>query len=345
MSTRQRLTPKTNANTPAAATRFRAVVQDAYGSTDVLRLELVERPPVGVDEVLVRVHAAGLDRGTWHFLTGRPYLMRIMGFGFRRPKNRVPGVDLAGTVAEVGSAVTRFAVGDEVYGISRGSFAEYAVAREEKLATKPAGSTFTQAAVVPISGLTAIQAVRDAGRLQAGQRVLVVGASGGVGTYAVQLAKAFGADVTGVCSTRKLELVRALGADHVIDYTEQDFADGTRRYDLVLDIGGNASLSRLRRALTATGTLVIVGGEEGGRWTGGIGRQLRALALSPFVRQRLTLQVTKEHHRDLEPLARLIEAGTVTPSVGRTYELAEVADSLRDLEAGEARGKLAIRIV
>ena len=256
------------------------------------------------DEVLVRVHAAGLDRGTWHLMAGQPYLIRLMGYGLRAPKNRVPGLDVAGTVVAIGADVTRFAVGDEVFGVSRGSFAEYACAREDKLARKPANLTFDQAAVVAISGLTALQGLCDVGRLEAGQRVLIIGASGGVGTFAVQIAKAFGAEVTGVCSTAKLDLVRSLGADHVIDYTQDDFSDAPERYDLILDIGGNSSLSRLRRALTPSGTLVIVGGENGGRWTGGFGRQLRAVALSPFVRQRLVMKTPKEHYADLERLDR-----------------------------------------
>ncbi len=328
----------------SAVRTMRAVVQDQYGTAEVLRLEQIEVPAIEPHEVLVHVAAAGLDRGTWHLLTGRPYLMRVIGFGFRRPKNRVPGLDVAGTVVEVGSAVTRFAVGDEVFGISRGSFAEYAVVREDKVAHKPANLAFEEAAVVPVSGGTALQAVRDAGRLQAGQRVLVVGASGGVGSYAVQLAKASGAEVTGVASTSKLDLVRTLGADHVVDYTREDFADGAHRYDLVLDIGGNSSIRRLRRALAERGTLVIVGGEDGGNVTGGMGRQLRALALSPFVRQRLTMLASKERASDLEPLTELIEAGEVIPSLEQAYPLDQVADALRRLEAGDVRGKLAVTV-
>ena len=283
----------------SATGAMRAIVQDAYGSAEVLHLAEIDAPVIAANEVLVKVQAAGMDRGTWHSLTGKPYLMRIMGFGFRRPKNRVAGLDVAGTVAAVGADVTRFRVGDEVFGISRGAFAEYAAAREDKLAAKPAGLSFEQAAVVPISGGTAIQALR-AGRVEAGQRVLIIGASGGVGTYAVQLAKALGAEVTGVCSTAKLDLVRSIGADHVVDYTREDFADGAERYDLILDIGGNSRLSRLRRALAPKGTLVIVGGEEKGNVTGGFGRQLRALALSPFVSQRLTMLASKEHHTHIE---------------------------------------------
>jgi NADPH:quinone reductase-like Zn-dependent oxidoreductase len=323
---------------------MRAIVQDRYGSADVFRLEQVARPQIGVDEVLVHVEAAGLDRGTWHLMTGQPYLLRVLGFGLRGPKSRVPGLDVAGTVVAVGSAVTRFSRGDEVFGISRGSFAEYAVVLEDKLSRKPANLTFDQAAVVPISAGTALQALTDAGGVERGQRVLIVGASGGVGSYAVQLAKAFEAEVTGVCSTAKLDLVRSLGADHVVDYTRQDFADGTNRYDLVLDIGGNSPLSRLRRALTPTGTLVIVGGEEGGRWTGGFGRSLRAPLLSPFVSQRLTMLASKERASDQERLIPLIEAGKVTPSIDRTYPLDRVPEAMRHLETGAVRGKVAITI-
>ena len=325
-----------------ASPTMRAIVQDAYGTTDVLRLAQVAKPRIGEDEVLVEVRAAGLDRGTWHSMTGRPYLMRILGFGFRGPKNAVPGLDVAGTVAAIGSAVTRFEIGDEVFGISRGSFAEYAAVREDKLSRKPANLTFEEAAVVPISAGTALQALTDVGRIRPGQRVLVIGASGGVGSYAVQLAKAFDAEVTAVCSTAKLDLVRSLGADHVVDYTRQDFADGATTYDLVLDIGGNSSLTRLRRALTSTGTLVIVGGEEGGRWTGGFGRTLRAPLLSPFVRQRLTMLASKERASDQERLVPLLEAGQVTPSIDRSYRLDQVPEALRHLEAGDVRGKVVI---
>jgi NADPH:quinone reductase-like Zn-dependent oxidoreductase len=323
---------------------MRAIVQDRYGSADVLRLVEIVRPDIAANEVLVKVHAAGMDRGTWHSMTGQPYLMRIMGFGFRRPKNPVAGLDVAGTVVAIGSDVTRFKAGDEVFGISRGSFAEYAAAREDKLAQKPAGLSFEQAAVVPISGGTAIQGLREAGRIEWGQKVLIIGASGGVGTYAVQLAKALGAEVTGVCSTAKVDLVRSIGADHVVDYSREDFANGERRYDLILDIGGNSRLSRLRRALAPRGTLVIVGGEAGGKWTGGFGRQIRALALSPFVGQRLTMLASKEHHDHVEAVSRFIEAGQVTPIVDRTYSLAEVPEAMRHLQAGKVRGKISIRV-
>lgn len=321
---------------------MRAVVQDQYGDTEMLRIEQIARPTIADDEVLIHVHAAGLDRGTVHLLTGKPYLMRILGFGFRGPKNRVPGLDVAGTVVEIGGSVTRFSIGDEVFGISRGSFAEYAAAREDKLAPKPRSLTFEQSAVVPISAITALQALRDAGRLQRGQSVLIIGASGGVGSYAVQIAVSMGARVTGVASTSKLDLVRSLGAEHTVDYTCEDFADGTRRYDLILDIGGNSSLSRLRRALSAQGTLVIVGGESKGSLTGGIDRQLRALMWSPFLRQRLTAHTTKERAFDLTPLAELIEAGQVLPSLERAYPLEQVPEALRLLASGDVRGKLAV---
>lgn len=323
---------------------MRAVVQDSYGSSEVLRLEEIDKPEIRSNEVLVKVSAAGLNRGTSHLMSGKPYLMRVIGFGFARPKNRVLGQEVAGTVVAVGSEVTRFKSGDEVFGISRGSFAEYAAAEEAKLAHKPANLSFEQAAVVPISAGTALQGLTDSGRIEAGQKVLIIGASGGVGTYAVQLAKAFAAEVTGVASTGKVDLVRSLGADHVIDYTGEDYLDGTKTYDLILDIGGNSRLSRLRRALSPKGTLVIVGGEEGGALTGGFGRQIRALVVSMFVGQRLTMLAAKERYTDLEALTPLIESGQVTPVIDRTYTLAEVPDAIRHLEAGNVRGKVAITI-
>ena len=322
---------------------MRAIVQDVYGSADRLRLAEIDKPVIAAGEVLVRVRAAGVDRGTCHLMRGEPYLMRILGFGFRGPKNRVPGLDVAGTVAAAGPGVTRFQAGDEVFGISRGSFAEYAAAREDKLVRKPASLSFEQAAVVAVSGLAAIKGLR-AGRIAAGQKVLIIGASGGVGTYAVQLARAFGATVTGVCSTAKSDLVRSIGADQVIDYTREDFADGRQHYDLILDIGGNSRLSRLRRALAPKGTLVIAG-DEGGKWTG-VGRQLRALALSPVVPQRLTMFISSTNKRqaDLEALRQQIEAGHLTPIVGKTYPLPEVPEAIRHLEGGRAQGKIAITV-
>jgi NADPH:quinone reductase-like Zn-dependent oxidoreductase len=321
---------------------MRAILQDAYGDSDVWRVGEIAVPAFADNEVFVKVEAAGMDRGTWHLMAGLPYLSRL-AFGFRRPKNPVPGRDLAGTVVDVGAAVTRFNVGDAVFGVGRGSFAEYAVAREGKLARAPANITSSQAAAVPISGMTALRALRDAGHLDNGQRVLIVGASGGVGTYAVQLAKALGANVTGVCSTAKIGLVRSLGADRVIDYTQNDFADGTERYDLILDIGGSSSLSRLRRALRPKGTLVIVGGEGGGNLTG-MGRQLRALALSPFPKQRLTVLAPKERYSDLERLTEFIEAGAITPSIDREYPLEQAAEAMQQLIAGHVRGKITITI-
>jgi len=322
---------------------MRAVVHDLYGSADVLHLADIPRPEIGGSEVLLRVRAAGLDRGTWHLMTGKPYVQRPVT-GLRRPKNPVPGRDVAGTVVAVGSAVTRFAVGDEVFGIAPGSFAEYAVARPDKLARKPRNLTFEQAAVVPVSGLTALRAVADVGRVKAGQRVLIIGASGGVGSYAVQVAKAYGAVVTGVASTAKLDLVRLLGADHLIDYSVVDFADGEQRYDVIVDIAGNPTLSRLRRALTPSGAVVLVGGEEGGNFSGGMNRQLRALALSPVVRHRLAMVIGSERGSELERLVTLIEAGQVTPSIDRTYPLDQVPAAMRRLESGAVRGKLAITI-
>jgi NADPH:quinone reductase-like Zn-dependent oxidoreductase len=329
----------------AAAGRdvMRAIVQDLYGSADRLRLAQIDKPVIAAGEVLVRVRAAGVDRGTCHLMRGEPYLIRILGFGFRGPKQRVPGLDVAGTVVAAGADVSRFQVGDEVFGIARGSFAEYAAAREDKLVRKPAALSFEQAAVVAVSGLAAIKGLH-AGRIAAGQKVLIIGASGGVGTYAVQLAKAFGAKVTGVASTAKAGLVRSIGADQVIDYTREDFADGRQHYDLILDIGGNSHLSRLRRALTPKGTLVIAG-SEGAKWTG-VGRQTRALMLSPLVPQRLTMYISSTNKRqaDLEALCQQIEAGHLTPVVGKTYPLAEVPKAIRHLESGHAQGKIAITI-
>lgn len=321
---------------------MKAIVRDAYGSADVLELRDIDKPVVGDDEVLLRVRAAGVDQGVWHVMAGLPYPIRLAGFGLRAPKNPVLGADVAGVVQAVGKEVSGFRPGDEVFGIAKGSYAEYARASEDRLAPKPANLTFEQAAVVAISGLTALQGVRDHGKVRPGQKVLIIGASGGVGTYAVQVAKAFGAQVTGVCSTTKVDLVRSLGADHVIDYTREDFADGQQRYDAILDVGGNASLSRLRRALTPKGTLVITGGETDGRWLGGTDRQLRALVLSPFVGQKLGTFVSRENREDMVVLKEFIEAGKVTPVVDRAYALSEVADAIRYMREGRARGKVVI---
>jgi NADPH:quinone reductase-like Zn-dependent oxidoreductase len=323
---------------------MRAIVQDRYGSTDVLELRDIDRPGIADDEVLVRVYAAGVDRGVWHLMTGLAYPIRLAGYGLRAPKTPTPGTDLAGVVEAVGKDVTRFEPGDEVLGIGKGAFAEYGRAPERKLVHKPADLTFEQAAVVSISGLTALQGLRDKAKVRPGQKVLIIGASGGVGTYAVQLARAFGAEVTGVASTTKVDLVRSLGADHVIDYTRDDFADGTQRYDVILDIGGNASLSRLRRALAPTGTLVLVGGEAGGRWLGGLDRQLRALLLSPFVRQKLRSLLSRENREDILVLTELIQGGKVTPVIDRVYDLSEAPKAIRYLEEGHASGKVVVRV-
>ncbi len=332
---------------------MRAITQDRYGSADVLTLDDIEKPAVGDDEVLIRVRAAGVGPDVWHLMTGRPYFVRLMGFGLRRPKARVVGRDVAGRVEAVGRDVTQFRPGDEVFGTCRGAFAEYACARaggegsvggDGVLAPKPPNLTFEQAAGVPTSACAALQGLRDAGAIQSGQSVLVIGASGGVGTFAVQLAKAFGAQVTGVCSTPKADLVRSIGADHVIDYTREDFADGAKRYDLILDTAGRRSLSHLRRALTPRGTLVIVGGEGGGRWTGGFERQLRAVLLSPFLRQRLRSLTAVERREDLLFLKDLIEAGKVTPVIARTYPLNQAPKALSDANEGHGRGKAVISI-
>ncbi len=323
---------------------MQAITQDRYGSADVLRFERIARPVIANDEVLVQVHAAGVDRGALHLLTGQPYVLRILGFGFRKPKNAVLGREVAGVVVAAGSKVTTFAVGDEVFGIGEGTFAEYTAAKADKVVAKPAGLTWEQAAALPISGLSSYQGLHDVGRVTPGDKVLVIGASGGVGSYAVQLAVAIGAEVTGVCSTSKLELVRSYGAEHVIDYSRADFAANSHRYDLILDMGGHSSLSKLRRALAPTGTVVIVGSEGAGKWTGGIGRSLRAPALSLFVRQRLAMLVTKEQRSTLVQLADLIDAGKITPRIDRTFPLDQTPDAMRYLEAGKARGKIVITV-
>jgi len=321
----------------------KAIIRDAYGSVDVLRLADIDQSVAGDADVLVRVHAAGVDQGVWHLMTGTPYVMRLAGFGIRAPKNPLLGYDVAGRVEAVGAQVTEFQTGQEVFGTCRGSFAEYAVARPDRLLSKPDNVSFEEAAAVPISGYAALQAVREHGGVRPGQRVLIIGAGGGVGTLAVQIAKAEGAEVTGVCSASKTELVRSVGADHVIDYTREDFADGRNRYDVILDIAGNRSLSELRRALTPRGTLVIVGGEDAGNWLG-VRRQLRAAALSPFVRQKLGFFISKERRQDLEELRRLLEAGTIRPVVDRTFPLEEVPCRDRYLRDGQARGKVVITI-
>jgi NADPH:quinone reductase-like Zn-dependent oxidoreductase len=323
---------------------MKAIAQDTYGSAEVLAFKDVDDPVVGEDDVLVQVHAAGIDAGVWHLMTGLPYMVRVMGYGLRAPKHPIRGRDVAGTIEAVGSNVTGFHPGEEVMGICEGSFAEYAIARPDKLVPKPTNLTFEQAAVVPISGLTALQALRGEDQAERGRRVLVIGAGGGVGTFAVQIAKAFGGEVTGVCSTTKMDLVRSIGADHVIDYTREDFVGGPRRYDVIVDTAGRRSLSHLRRALAPRGTLVIVGGEGGGRWTGGFGRSLRAPIISLFGRQRLRGLIAKERQEDLRVLREMLEAGRITPVIDRTYPLIEAAEAVRSWERGHARGKLVIAI-
>jgi NADPH:quinone reductase-like Zn-dependent oxidoreductase len=322
-------------------TAMKSITQDRYGSAEVLRLRDVDEPTPGEHEVLVKVQAAGLARGVLHVMTGEPYLMRLVGFGLLKPKNPIPGQDVAGTVTAIGDGVTRFDVGEEVFGIAKGSFAEYTVAREDKLTHKPESLSFAQAAAMPISGLTALGAL-DAAGVTDGSNVLVVGASGGVGSYAVQIAVSMGATVTGVANGSKADLVTALGAAHVIDYTRDDFTDGQRRYDVVVDTGGMTSVSRLRRALQPQGTLVIVGGESGSTWSPGMGRQLKAAAVSPFVSQRLKSILNKEHYIGLDRLAELATKGDVTPCIERTYGLADVPDAVRRLEAGKVRGQVVI---
>ena len=330
---------------PGRATRMRAVVQDRYGEAEeVLYVAQTDRPRIGPGEVLVRVHAAGVDRGLWHLMTGLAYPIRLAGYGLRAPNNRIRGREVAGTVEAVGADVHTVAPGDSVFGIAEGAFAEYAAASAELLAPLPANLGFVQAAAVPVSAQTALQAVRDHGRVQPGQQVLVIGASGGVGTFAVQLAKAFGAQVTGVASTAKLDLVRSLGADEVIDYTRGEITDEGRRYDVIIDTGGHRPLRLLRRALSPRGTLVIVGSETGGRWLGGIDRQLRALLLSTLVGQTLRTFVTKDNGGDLAELAALIEQGRLIPTVDRTYPLDQTPAALAHMSEGRTRGKVVITI-
>ncbi len=323
-----------------------AIVQDEYGpaAEDVLRHTQIEKPTAGDGEVLVRVRAASVDRGTWHLMTGLPHLIRVVGFGLRRPKASNPGRSLAGTVESVGRDVTGFAPGDAVYGTCDASFAEYAVVPAGQLAPKPSNLSFEEAATAPVSAVAALQAVRDHARVQAGQQVLIIGASGGVGAFALQIAKAFGAEVTGVSSTENLDRVRALGADDVVDYTRDDFADGCHRYDAILDTGGHSTLSRLRRALTPRGTLVIVGSETGGRWFGGFDRALRARLLSPFVGQKLEMLTSSENAKDLTVLRELIEDGSVIPDIDRTYALRDTAAAIRQVQEGRAHGKVVITV-
>lgn len=319
---------------------MKAIVQDTYGTTEVLELREIAKPTPADNQVLLKVQAASVDAGVWHLMTGLPYLVRL-GYGVRKPKTAVRGREVAGTVEAVGSSVTRFQPGDEVFGTCEGSFAEYVAAREDRLARKPENLTFEQAAAIPISGGTALQALRDAGKVKAGQRVLVIGAAGGVGTYAVQLAKAFGAHVTGVCSTKKLDLVQSIGADEVIDYTRDELSG---QYDLILDTAGNRPLHQLRRVLAAKGTLVIVGGEEGGKLLGGMERLLRAILLSPFVGQRLLGVISTERAADYDTLSNLIETGKLTPVIDRSFPLAEAPQAIAYVQSAHSRGKVTITL-
>jgi NADPH:quinone reductase-like Zn-dependent oxidoreductase len=323
---------------------MKAIVQDRYGSADVLEFRDIEDPVVGGEDVLVRVHAAGCGPDVWHLMTGMPLIARPM-IGLRRPKVGVRGWDVAGTVEAVGATVTDLGPGDAVMGTAEGSFAELVITRPDKLVPKPENLTFEQAAALPISGTTALRAVRDEAKVQPGQAVLVIGAAGGVGSLAVQIAKGFGAKVTAVCSTSKTDLVRSIGADDVIDYTREDFADGSRRWDVIVDTAGRRPLSQLRRALTPKGTLVIVGGDGGGRWTGGFFRgMLRAPAVSLFVGQRLRGLASKVKREDLIALTGLIGAGSLTPVIDRSYPLIEAPNAIRYLEEGHAGGKVVVTV-
>ncbi len=330
---------------PAATSlRMRAVLQPSYGPVESLRVTDVSRPRPGAGEVLVRVRAAGVDPSVWHLAAGHPYLVRLMGFGLRRPKRPIVGTDLAGIVEAVGAEVDGLHVGDEVMGAAAGAFAEYAVLRADRCVPKPSDLPFAEAAVIPVSGATALQALRDVGHVGKGDRVLILGAGGGVGTYAVQLAVHLGAEVTAVCSTSKLELVRALGADQTIDYTRDDPLATSPPYDVIVDIAGNRPVARLRRALSPTGTLVIVGGEGGGRWFGGLQRQLKGALLTPFIRQRLATFMATTRAEDLRELLRLVEAGTLRPILDRTFPLEEAPAALRYVQDGRAAGKVALTL-
>ena len=321
-----------------------AAMRHEYGPAAGIEIAPQPVPTPGPGQVLLQVHAGGLDRGAWHLMAGEPFAVRLAGYGLRRPKQPRLGMDVAGTVIALGEGVDTFAVGDEVFGIADGSWAEHAVADVERLALRPANTSPVRAAVSAVSGITALQALVDVAGVEAGQRVLVVGASGGVGSFAVQLAVALGAEVDGVASGAKADLVRALGASHTYDYATDDPYDGTQRYDVILDTGGRNPVRTLRRALTDRGTLVIVGGEDGGSITGGVGRQLRAAMLSPFVRHRLTTFVSAEAKGHIATLAAFLEDGSVVPAVGATYPLAEVRTAIEDLLAGRARGKSAILV-
>jgi NADPH:quinone reductase-like Zn-dependent oxidoreductase len=323
---------------------MKAIVQDGFGPPDVLELRDVPDPVPGDDGVLIQIRAAGCGPDVWHLTTGKPYFARLMP-ELRKMWPNPRGRDVAGVVEDVGANVTDLRPGDEVMGTVEGSFAELAVGTTEKLVRKPARLSFEEAAAAPISGLTALQALRDVAKVQRGRSVLIIGAGGGVGTLAVQIAKAFGATVTGVCSGSKVDLVRSLGADDVIDYTQEDFTDGSRRWDVIVDTAGRRPLRRLRRALAPKGILAIVGGDGGGNWTGGFFRQiLRGPVLSLFSGQKMRPVISKETLEDLGTLRDLIEAGSVTPVVGRTFSLGEAPDAIRYLAEGHARGKIVVTV-
>ena len=328
---------------PSVPPRMRAATRDRYGPTTCIEVREVSTPAPGPDEVLVEVHAAGVDRGVWHVLTGLPYLLRLVGFGIRRPRQPVLGMDLAGRVVAVGRDVTRLQVGDVVFGVGTGTFAEFALAHHERVTSIPPGITYTDAAAVPVSGLAAWQAVHEIAKVRDGQRLMVLGASGGVGSFCVQLGASAGAEVTAVAGRAKLDLVASLGATHLIDYATTDPCDTVVPYDVIVDAGGRTPLAKLRTALAPDGTLVIVGGEKGGRWTGGIGRQLRALALSPWVRQQLTALMSASTPERLAEL-RAALGDDIIPAVGHIYALDEARQALDDLAAGRIRGKAVISI-
>ena len=323
---------------------MKAITYQSYGSPAVLELQEVDEPVVKDDEVLVGVRAASVNPRDWHFMRGLPYFMRLQ-FGLRKPKSTALGSDMAGQVEAVGKNVTRFRPGDEVFAhVLAGGFAEYTCVSEEVLGLKPANLTFEQAAAVPLAALTALQGLRDHGRIQSGQKVLIIGASGGVGTFAVQIAKLSGADVTGVCSTRNVDMVRSIGADHVIDYTQEDFTQSGQKYDLILQLAGTRSPSDCRHALTPKGTLLLSSGESSGRWIGPVDRIINAVVLSPFVSQRLVAFEAKRSKEDLQVLKELIEAEKVMPVIDRTYPLSDLPEAIRYLEEGHARGKVVITV-
>jgi NADPH:quinone reductase-like Zn-dependent oxidoreductase len=323
-----------------------AIVYHDYGTPDVLRLEKVEKLLPNDNQVLVKVRAAAANPLDWHYIRGTPYVMRVLGVGFSKPKDPRLGVDLAGVVEAVGKNVTQFKPGDEVFGTGRGAFGEYARSSQNRIALKPANISFEQAAAVPVAGLTALQGLRDHAKLHQGQKVLINGASGGVGTFAVQIAKAFGADVTGVCSTRNVELVRSIGADHVIDYTKEDFTQTGQQYDAIYDTVGNHSMSELRRALNPNGIAVMIGGggPDTGHWMGALTAPVKAFFYSPFVSQKFVFFLAEIRTEDLNFMRELMESGKVKPVVDRTYGLNQTSDAIRYLEQGHARGKVVIRV-